>query len=86
MSDTILATARDTVVIIFMFGLRIGMPLILTLFVGWWLERKLKEWDARDIAALEAARAKEKARTQPRSNQLADVQSHAGTSSHIQPR
>lgn len=31
----------DTLVILFMFGLRIGVPIALTLAFGYWLEKKL---------------------------------------------
>lgn len=45
MADEIFQFTRDVVVTAYMFVLRIGVPLIVTLFVGWWLERKLAEQD-----------------------------------------
>ncbi len=57
MFENIIPVIRDLVVIGYMFVLRIGVPLIVTLFIGWWLERKLVEWDAKDRAALEAQQA-----------------------------
>lgn len=59
MFENIFPVIRDLVVIGYMFVLRIGVPIIVTLCMGWWLERKLREWDARDLAALEQARARE---------------------------
>lgn len=59
MLESIFAFVRDAVVIGYMFVLRIGVPIIVTLFLGWWLERKLAEWDAKDIAELEKERAQE---------------------------
>ncbi|MCC7162973.1 MAG: hypothetical protein IT331_10805 [Anaerolineae bacterium] len=59
MLENIFAFIRDAVVIGYMLVLRIGVPILVTLFVGWWLERKLHEWDARDIAELEQAKAKQ---------------------------
>lgn len=59
MFENIFPVIRDLVVIGYLFVLRIGVPIIVTLFIGWWLERKLKEWDARDAKALEEQRAKE---------------------------
>ncbi len=64
MFENILAFIRDFVVIGYMFVLRIGVPIIVTLFMGWWLERKLAEWDAKDIAALEQAKQKERAQAE----------------------
>ena len=64
MFENILAFIRDFVVIGYMFVLRIGVPIIVTLFMGWWLERKLAEWDAQDIAALEEAKKKERAQAE----------------------
>jgi hypothetical protein len=58
--ENIFNFVRDFTVISYMFVLRIGVPIIVTMFVGWWLERKLKEWDAKDIAALEKQHAQEK--------------------------
>lgn len=60
MFEDILAFIRDAIVIGYMFVLRIGVPIIVTMFVGWWLERKLKEWDAQDIAALQQVKEKER--------------------------
>lgn len=62
MFENIFPVIRDLVVIGYLFVLRIGVPIIVTLFIGWWLERKLKEWDARDAQALEEQRAKEQER------------------------
>lgn len=59
MFENILAFVRDVVVLGYMFFLRIGLPIIITLFLGWWLERKPKEWDAREIAELQARKAEE---------------------------
>ena len=59
MYENIFAFIRDAVVIGYMFVLRIGVPIIVTLFLGWWLERKLVEWDAKDIAELEKSKAQE---------------------------
>lgn len=64
MFENIFAFIRDFVVIGYMFVLRIGVPIIVTLFMGWWLERKLAEWDAKDIAALEEAKKKERAQVE----------------------
>lgn len=60
MFEEIIAFVRDAIVIGYMFVLRIGVPIIVTLFMGWWLERKLAEWDAKEIAELEAAKDKER--------------------------
>lgn len=60
MFEDILAFIRNAIVIGYMFVLRIGVPIIVTMFVGWWLERKLKEWDAQDIAALQQVKEKER--------------------------
>lgn len=60
MFENILSFIRDFVVISYMFVLRIGVPIIITMFVGWWLERKLAEWDAKDIAVLEKQHVQEK--------------------------
>ena len=57
MFENIFPVIRDLVVIGYMFVLRIGVPIIVTLFIGWWLERKLVEWDAKDRAALEKEQA-----------------------------
>lgn len=57
MFENMLAFLRDAIVIGYMFVLRIGVPILVTLFLGWWLERKLAEWDAKDIAALEKEHA-----------------------------
>ncbi len=62
MLESIFEFIRDAVVIGYLFVLRIGVPIIVTLFLGWWLERKLAEWDAKDIAELEKQRAQEKER------------------------
>jgi hypothetical protein len=59
MFENIFPVIRDLVVLGYMFFLRIGVPIIVTLFIGWWLERKLKEWDARDAEALEQQHIKE---------------------------
>jgi hypothetical protein len=64
MFESILNFIRDVVVIGYMFVLRIGVPIIVTLFMGWWLERKLAEWDAKDIAALQAQKEKEQRRAE----------------------
>lgn len=64
MLENILAFIRDATVIGYMFVLRIGVPIIVTLFAGWWLERKLVEWDAQDIAELAKKQAAEKERAQ----------------------
>jgi hypothetical protein len=60
MFENIFSFLRDAIVIGYLFVLRIGVPIIVTMFLGWWLERKLAEWDAKDIAALEQAKASEK--------------------------
>jgi hypothetical protein len=62
MLESIFSFIRDAVVIGYMFVLRIGVPILVTLFVGWWLERKLVEWDARDVAELERQKQEEKER------------------------
>lgn len=59
MFETIFSFIRDVVVIGYMFVLRIGVPIIVTMFVGWWLERKLAEWDAKEIAALKKEQAEQ---------------------------
>ncbi len=41
--ETILAIVRDVLVIAYMFVLRIGVPLILTLMIGAWLRRLVEE-------------------------------------------
>lgn len=52
MENEIFGFVRDAVVIGYLFVLRIGVPLILTLFIGWFIERKLVERDAREAAWL----------------------------------
>lgn len=59
MFENIFAFIRDVAVIGYLFVLRIGVPIIATLFLGWWLERKLVEWDARDLAELEKSGAQD---------------------------
>jgi hypothetical protein len=63
MFENIVPVIRDLIVIAYLFVVRIGVPIIITLFIGWWLERKLAEWDAKDLAALEQKRALEQAKT-----------------------
>ncbi len=41
LSDAWLSTLIDTLVVLFMFVLRIGVPIAITLLVGRWLEKKL---------------------------------------------
>jgi len=41
LSDAWLNTLIDTLVVLFMFVLRIGVPIAITLLVGRWLEKKL---------------------------------------------
>ncbi len=62
MFENIFPVIRDFIVIGYAFTLRIGVPIIVTLFIGWWLERKLVEWDARDAQALEEQRAQAQAK------------------------
>ncbi|OQY91503.1 MAG: hypothetical protein B6D41_09350 [Chloroflexi bacterium UTCFX4] len=62
MSENIFSALRDLIVLAYLFTLRIGAPIIATLFIGWWLERKLTEWDAREAEALEQQRAIEQER------------------------
>lgn len=59
MFENIFAFVRDAAVIGYLFVLRIGVPIIATLFLGWWVERKLVEWDARDLAELEKSKAEQ---------------------------
>lgn len=61
MFDQILNFARDVVVIGYMFVLRIGVPIIVTMFIGWWLERKLAEKDARLAAEWKQRKADKQA-------------------------
>lgn len=63
MFDQIFAFVRDVVVIGYMFVLRIGVPLITTMFIGWWLQRKLAERDAREAAEWKASRTPKPAPT-----------------------
>jgi hypothetical protein len=58
MFDNLFPVLRDVIVIGYLFVLRIGVPIIITLFIGWWLERKLTEWDAKEIAELKRRQAK----------------------------
>lgn len=62
MLENFLFLARDIAVIGYSFVLRIGVPIIVTLFIGWWLERKLVEWDARDAQALQEQDASDQAK------------------------
>jgi hypothetical protein len=62
MFENVFPFIRDVVVVGYLFVLRIGVPIIVTLFIGWWLERKLAEWDAKDIAELEKRHAQEQER------------------------
>ncbi len=64
MFENIFPVIRDLIVIGYMFVLRIGVPIIVTLFIGWWLERKLVEWDAKDMKALEEEHARKQAQEQ----------------------
>ncbi len=41
--DTLISFVRDVLVIGYMFVLRIGVPLLLTLMIGAWLRRMLEE-------------------------------------------
>lgn len=63
MFESIIPFLRDATVIGYMFLLRIGVPLIVTLFVGWWLQRKLAERDARLAAEWKQTRAARQAAT-----------------------
>ncbi len=53
--DSILAFVRDVAVIGYMFVLRIGVPLLITLMIGAWLRRLLEEHEpqpAEELARL----------------------------------
>jgi hypothetical protein len=41
--ETFLAFARESVVIAYLFVLRVGVPLLITLLVGWGLRKLLEE-------------------------------------------
>lgn len=43
MEGNIFGIVRDVLVIAYMFVLRIGVPLMITLMIGWWLQRLLEE-------------------------------------------
>lgn len=62
MFENIFPVIRDIVVIGYMFVLRIGVPIIVMMFIGWWLQRKLVEWDAKEIAEFGKKQVQEKER------------------------
>jgi hypothetical protein len=51
MSVDILGIVRDALVIAYMFVLRIGVPLLITLMIGAWLKRLLEEREEKPEAA-----------------------------------
>ena len=61
MSIDIVAIVRDALVIAYLFVLRIGVPILITLMIGAWLRRLLEERDASELP-----RATAPARTTPR--------------------
>jgi hypothetical protein len=48
MSIDFLGIVRDALVIAYMFVLRIGVPILITLMIGAWLKRFLEERDAKE--------------------------------------
>lgn len=50
MSFDILGFIRDALVIVYMFVLRIGVPVLITLMIGAWLKRLLEEHDEKPEA------------------------------------
>jgi len=51
----------QTAIIIGMFGLRLGVPLAITLLVGYWLRRLDAKWQAEAQARLAAGQTQQKA-------------------------
>jgi hypothetical protein len=60
MPETIFSFVRDVVVLGYMLVLRIAVPILIVLFLGWWLQRKLVEWDAKEMAEWKREQAQEK--------------------------
>jgi len=57
MFENLFPFLRDVVVIGYMLVLRIAVPVIIVLFMGWWLQRKLAERDAREMEQLKRKQA-----------------------------
>lgn len=49
MSFDIFGFVRDALVIAYMFVLRVGVPILITLMIGAWLKRLLEERDAKEL-------------------------------------
>jgi hypothetical protein len=52
MSNDFMGLMRDVIVLAYMVGLRVGVPLLITLFAGKWIQRKLAERDQAEERAL----------------------------------
>ncbi len=65
MSIDLFAIVRDVLVIAYMFVLRIGVPLLITLMIGAWLRRMLEEKEEKieTVEKAEPAAATVKAKT-----------------------
>ncbi len=65
MSIDLFAIVRDVLVIAYMFVLRIGVPLLITLMIGAWLRRLLEEKEEKieTVEKAEPAEATVKAKT-----------------------
>jgi hypothetical protein len=57
MSIDFFGFVRDALVILYMFVLRIGVPILITLMIGAWLRRYLEERDAREAPQGSPARS-----------------------------
>ena len=52
MPNDFMGLMRDVIVLAYMIGLRVGVPLLITLFAGKWIQRKLAERDQVEERAL----------------------------------